>query len=271
MNGGDPLTVADPWRSFSVALERLRDANVQVSFWLRDDDATEPTQRLERLVRLCGTHAIPLLLAIVPQPATVALAQMLATQPLVHPCQHGYAHINHAPDGQRAQELGFRPAPIICDELSAGRQKLQQLFGDRLNTILVPPWNRYDPLIVPNLVALGFEAISGFGRADQNPDQAIIHLNTHVDIIDWRKKRRTKPLSDLIAILIAELELARNSNGQVAILTHHLVHDEAAWAFLEDLFGHTRSHPAVCWRGANEFLAGHRSLKPMLTTARSPD
>jgi hypothetical protein len=253
----------ESWRALGSALDRLCDHHQRVSFWLRDDDAAEPTYALERLFRICAVQAIPLLLAVIPKPAGSPLAQMIETQPLIQPCQHGYAHTNHAPAGERAQELGYRPAATICRELHDGRQKLQNLFGPRLNSILVPPWNRYDRNIIPGLLGLGFQAISGFGRSDGT--EGIANLNTHVDIIDWRNGRRTKPLADLIAILITELERAQQNNGQVAILTHHLGHDESAWEFLEALFAYTRSHPAVIWRSATEFLE-----LPAVAQATSP-
>jgi hypothetical protein len=33
-------------------------------------------------------------------------------------------------------------------------------------------------------------------------------------------------------------------------LTHHLVHDDAGWRFLERLFEATATHPAVRWLAA---------------------
>jgi xanthine/CO dehydrogenase XdhC/CoxF family maturation factor len=246
--------VTDAWQPLRESLDRLQDHNRIVSFWIRDDDATEPTYPLERLFKLCAAHQVPLLLAVIPKPATPALAQLVESQPMIQPCQHGYAHVNHAPAGQRAQELGYRPAAVICEELRVGRGKLQQLFGDRLQDILAPPWNRYDTSIIPNLAALGFQAISGFGRLEGQVAEDLAYLDTHVDIIDWRKDRKTKPIADLITILSAEVERALQTNGQVAFLTHHLDHDEAAWDFLEALFTHTRSHPAVAWRSASDFM-----------------
>jgi hypothetical protein len=248
--------VSDAWRSLSEALDRLQEKNHTISFWIRDDDAVEPSYPLERLFHLCSAHQIPLALAVIPKPATPALAQMIATQPLVHPCQHGYAHANHAPSGERAQELGYRSTAVILQELRVGRDKLQQLLGKRLLDILVPPWNRFDTNIMPELSILGFQAISGFGRREGPPVQNLITLNTHVDIIDWRKDRKTKPVADLITIMKAEMALASDGNGQVGFLTHHLGHDEAAWDFLEALFAHTRSHSAAIWRSASDFLKG---------------
>jgi hypothetical protein len=244
----------DLWAHFVAALDHLRDNNRQLSFWMRDDDAERPTNALERLLQLCHAHDVFLALAIIPEPATTELARLVEHQTLILPCQHGYAHRNHAPAGERPQELGCRPIPVICNELSEGRRKMQQLFGDRLSDVLVPPWNRYDRAIVPHLPALGFQAISGFGRTNRSSDPRIAILDTHVDIIDWRGGRQTKPLADLIDILKAEVTQAIETNRQVGFLTHHLCHDAASWAFLEGLLAYTRSHPAIRWTNPNDFL-----------------
>jgi hypothetical protein len=244
----------DLWANFVVTLDRLRDANRYLWFWMRDDDAEQPTNALERLLELCHAHDVFLALAVIPEPATAALGRLIERQTLILPCQHGYAHRNHAQPGKRPQELGCRPVAVIANELAEGRQKMQQLFGDHLSDLLVPPWNRYDHAIVPHLPALGFQAISGFGRTNPASDPPIAILNTHVDIIDWRRGRQTKPLADLIAILTAEVTLATTTNRQVGVLTHHLCHDAASWEFLERLLAHTRSHPAIRWINPNQFL-----------------
>ena len=45
-----------------------------------------------------------------------------------------------------------------------------------------------------------------------------------------------------------------DSDEAVGILTHHLVHDETAWLFLEGLFAATVAHPACRWVSIREFI-----------------
>jgi hypothetical protein len=40
----------------------------------------------------------------------------------------------------------------------------------------------------------------------------------------------------------------------IGVLTHHLVHDEKAWTFLETLFAATVGHPACDWKDARRHL-----------------
>jgi hypothetical protein len=235
------------WRPLLILLDRLAEEGVTLSFWLRDDDAVAPSPALEALLDLSHRYGVPVALAIIPNGALPALADRLAVAPLATPCQHGFAHINHALPPDRAAELGaHRKAEEVLAELSLGRQRLLALFGGRLDAMLVPPWNRYDAALEPGMAAAGFSCMSVFGR----PSQAgvLAKINTHVDLIDWRGGRVTRPPEKLIGTLVSEVSTAAATNRQVGILTHHLVHDAQAWTFLDSLFRHTAAHPAVLWR-----------------------
>ncbi len=52
-----------------AALDRLQAQGKIAHFWLRDDDAVEPTSALDRVLSLTGASAVPLTLAVIPQPA----------------------------------------------------------------------------------------------------------------------------------------------------------------------------------------------------------
>jgi hypothetical protein len=58
-----------------------------------------------------------------------------------------------------------------------------------------------------------------------------------------------------VANLVAELKDRFDGNDEpIGILTHHLVHDEAAWDFIGQLFDETKGNPAVRWRGIVDLL-----------------
>ena len=100
----------------------------------------------------------------------------------------------------------------------------------------MPPWNRIDGRLLPSLGEIGFAALSVFGKAKPAP---IAVVNTHVDIIDWHGGRGGKDHGVLAAgTCRASCEWRREAGSREAIgvLTHHLVHDEIAWLFLERLF-----------------------------------
>ncbi len=249
------MTAAD-WRAIEILLDRFAAAGRTARFWLRDDDATEPTPLLDRLVALCERHRAPLLLAVIPEPATQGLADRLAGARQIQPCQHGYSHRNHAPEGTKSREFGpDRPLAVMLGELAAGRDRLLTLFGAELRPVLVPPWNRIDADLLPHLPALGFKALSTIGRQPFPGQPAIATINPLVDIIDWRHGRVGYDHAALIGKLAAELETALESGEAIGVLTHHLVHDETAWRFLETLLAITAAHPAVRWVGMDALMA----------------
>ena len=64
-------------QAFRTALDHAHDRGERLRFWLRDDDATEPSAPLERLLDLCAGHGVPPVLAVIPARARADLAQAL--------------------------------------------------------------------------------------------------------------------------------------------------------------------------------------------------
>ena len=232
------------WRAVRDELDRARDAGRTVRFWLRDDDAVTVTQPLERLRDLCVTFDMPVLLAVIPAAAEDVLGGWIGANPSFTPCQHGYGHINHAAAGARACELGgLRAHEAVLDELAQGRQRLKMLFGPRLSDILVPPWNRIDPALIPHMAELGFETLSTFGPP--SPAAAgIRHLNSDLDIIDWRGGRVGRSFADVAGRLAALVGSGQDGRA-IGILTHHLAHDAQAWAALGQMLERLAAHPGA--------------------------
>ena len=242
----------DPWAKLSTAFDAAAAKGRTLRFWLRDDDAVQPTQALHQLCDLIARFDVPLLLAVIPKNAGKELAKLLAGHPLVSPCQHGFSHRNHAPSGERAQELGLhRPQESVLGELAAGRAHLSQLFGERLDDCVVPPWNRMDERLLPHLADLGFNAVSRFGDPGLSRACGLDLVNSTVDIIDWKNGKHGRSDADLIGKLQRQIETeisqSTASEVKIGILTHHLDHDRQAWNFLERLFAATRVHNAISW------------------------
>jgi hypothetical protein len=234
------------WQPLRDELDRWADAGLKARLWLRDDDAIEPTDALSRLHELAIEHAIPATIAAIPARTGEALAQYAGGSHTISIAVHGWSHTNHAPEGEKKQELGpHRPIEAICSELSVGFHRLKALFADQFLPVLVPPWNRIDRSLLPNLPSIGFAALSAFGRKTYDE---IPTINTHVDLIDWHGSRRCADHSQLIERVAAELIASRLSERYaVGLLTHHRMHDEMAWAFVQNLFEATR-HPACEWQ-----------------------
>jgi hypothetical protein len=229
-------------------LELLDEAAAQskrIAFWWRDDDAEDVTSALERLLALADRHGLPVALAVIPHGATPALAERLARAERVAVLQHGWRHANHSLPDEKKMELGdHRPAEVIRDELAEGFARLSQLFPSRFLPVLVPPWNRIGSKAAAELEAAGLAGLSTIGPvAPGTPGR----VNTHVDIFAWKPERRPLAPEEVYALLCREAE--RRLAGveePVGFLSHHLVHEEANWALLDDVFSVLR-HPAVVW------------------------
>jgi hypothetical protein len=234
-------------KSLMAELDQCAGAGQRVTFWLRDDDAVTTTPALDRLMALAGQWDIPVVLAVIPMPAEPELARSLAGA-RTRIALHGFAHRNHAGPDEKKQELGrHRPAATVLDELVRGRDRLDALFSGRTVGMLVPPWNRIAADLIPHLPGLGLRWLSTFGPEPPTmPAANLMQIDCQLDIMDWRI-RRSHP-ADVLAARLAELvRQRRHTPGPIGILTHHLVHDEAAWTFIADLFRLTAGHEAATW------------------------
>jgi hypothetical protein len=239
------------WGQLDVALDDLERRGGQARFWWRDDDAIEDTAALRRLVDLARRFRAPILLAVVPARARRNLAALLDGTDTLVPAVHGFAHVNHAGLGEKKQELGgHRDTGVVLNELSHGRDRLADMFGGRLAPVLVPPWNRIAPEIAACLPDIGFEGLSAFGPEETTgPVTGLKVVNTHLDPIDWHGSRSLGDAGAMIGLAAAHVRRCAQdeSCGAFGILTHHLVHDDAIWAFVEALLARTADRPGIRW------------------------
>lgn len=257
------------WQALHDELDAWQDCGRVATFWWRDDDATDDTPALGRLLELAARHRVPVSLAVIPALATNPLAAGLAlAEAPVTVLQHGFAHVNHAPEGEKRMELGpHRPRVAICEELSSGLAMLNAMFGTRLAPVLVPPWNRIAGELVPELAGLGFRGLSTHTpRRSLRPAVGLIACNTHVDVLCWRPERKFLGEDAALDLLIGHLRARRREGGgptaaapgstesdePSGLLTHHLVMDEAAWAFVARLLRVLDEQPAARWVAADE-------------------
>jgi hypothetical protein len=248
----------NPWQRLSDELDQWQALGREATLWWRDDDAVTATPALQRLLALQGERGVPLALAVIPAHAQEALAHTLEQHPCIALLQHGYAHDNHAAKGERAIELGGqRRRESLARELQFGWRRLQALFPGRPLPVMVPPWNRISPELFPDLPALGFRALSCFSaRIRQQAFAGLLQTNCHADLIDWRRDRRFRGEERTIEQICAHLKARRTARVDAreasGILSHHLMHDDDCWRFLDTLLEHCNRHPAARWLEADE-------------------
>lgn len=243
------------WADLDEELARWADAGRVATMWWRDDDAVAVTPALDRLLALRRSYDLGLALAVIPAALDPALPARLRDEPAsVAVLQHGYAHQNHAAAGEKNVELGpHRPAMVVIGELGTGLLAMEQAFGDRFLPVLAPPWNRIAPALVPVLPEIGLRGLTTYGaRSRVHPVRGLLQVNTHVGPIEWRPTRRFPGEDRVLAALVRELGARRAlpaaapaADEPTGMLTHHLVHDDDIWTFMDRLWNRLRAHPAV--------------------------
>lgn len=244
------------WPDLTRELDAWAEEDRTATFWWRDDDAFGVTPALEELFRTADETETPLSLAVIPGTLKPALVLCVNGRPGVNVLQHGYMHVNHAPPGGKSSEFGpERDGEGCLEELARGFGLLEGF--NNLLPVLVPPWNRIDGALVKKLAGIKFLGISTFKPREPDSDHSgLTRVNTHVDIIDWRKQRRFQGESSVLQQILDHLTARRNRSADpgepTGLLTHHLVHEESSWSFIRKFLNVTQAHPAVRWLGAVE-------------------
>ncbi|WP_272698948.1 polysaccharide deacetylase family protein [Desulfovibrio sp. Fe33] len=236
-------------------LDAWKDAGKTAEFWWRDDDAAEPTVALDRLIALSDRFGVPCGLATVPAKAGEPLRKTVSHAHNVWVLQHGFAHVNHAPSGAGAWELGnHRPKSVILEELKQGMGKLTQLFKTRFVPVLVPPWNRIDPELLPYLPVMGYRGLSSSYKKQRPAPPAELRVaDACCDVLHWKDKPHVRFAGTEKCLKSLVEHLKDKRTGEIppeeptCLLTHHMVMDADAWGFVEALFEATSAHPAAKW------------------------
>ena len=208
---------------------------------------------MDRLTRLSETLDLPVHLAVIPRDATQALAAYITSSSQLVPTVHGWAHQNHAPQGEKKAEFGaHRPTEQALADASRGLSILRDLLGDRVTPMFVPPWNRITEDVVQGLTTLGYTSLSTFKpRTSPKAAPGLAQINTHLDPIHWKGSRSLVPPQTLLDHVTRQLNARRIGTADTAepygILTHHLVHDTTIWDFTETLISHLLAGPATSW------------------------
>ena len=249
------------WSDLRNELDAWRGEGRTATLWWRDDDAAAPVPALDRLVGLAREQGVTVGLAVIPALAEPSLASWLESV-RAEVLQHGWAHRNHAAEGEKKSELGYRrDAGTVMGELARGFGRLQELGGDRFRPVLVPPWNRIDSSLYSALLQAGFRGLTTFGaRRAAQPAHGLVQTNCHADVVDWRGGRGFVGTERALAAVVGHLAARRTRSVDAAeptgLLTHHAVHEESTWAFIARFIERTRRHPAVRWLAPSDAILG---------------
>lgn len=239
-----------------------------VVLWWRDDDAGRIAPTLAHMLALSRAGTRPIGLAVVPAWLDDATTRLILDEPHAQVLQHGWMHASHALTGEKNIELGGAATTADClDVLRAGAARLRSAFGDAFLPSLVPPWNRIADRVLERLKGAGYSGLSTFADDQRGAAAGLVHVNAHVDIVDWRGDRRMKPL----AMLLTEVEdrIARSGSPVIGILSHHLVMSVDEVARLGHLFHELEARHNCRWIAPGALFAESGKLSDEPADCRS--
>ena len=246
------------WRMLADELARWRDGGRVAEFWWRDDDAAQPSPALSRLLALAQRTSTPLALAVIPLQSEKETLENIGSGVWI--LQHGTDHRNRAGAGEKKTEFpAAESARAAAARLASARAALAAWAQARFVPVLAPPWNRLPAALVPELAAAGFLGLSRYGaRATAEPAPGLLQVNTHVDLVAWQSGRgfvgEEAALGMAVRHLAAKRQGGADAGEATGWLSHHAVHGEAAWTFLERLFETACASPSLRWRSAQELF-----------------
>jgi predicted deacetylase len=227
----------------------------RVDVFIRDDDAGWNDAQLLALLDVTGRCGVPIDLAAIPGAMSAGLARFLrariaAAPGLVGVHQHGSTHLNHESEGRKCEFGVSRGAAAQRADLARGRAQLREYFGDLLQPIFTPPWNRCTEATTALLAELGFTALS----RDRGARPAQHQLQEIAVDVDWSKHWRDGGAS-AVAAAFAQALRERAADGQpLGLMLHHAVMQQEEHAVLQELLGALAHHPRLRWRSMRELL-----------------
>ena len=207
-------------------LECVEAKGTITQFFIRDDDAGWAMDRLEVLVAKTLQLELPLDLAVIPMALhsknEQSLRHMAGSAPeLLGLHQHGYAHHNHQESGRFCEFGSDRDLHQQREDIQRGAARLRSAFGDSVDSIFTPPWNRCGQNTADLLVTENFEYLSRDTTAVAFDKS---RLQERAIAIDWLKKRNRVRLSKPAFTEYCCQQI--NTNRHVGIMLHHEMMDD---------------------------------------------
>jgi peptidoglycan/xylan/chitin deacetylase (PgdA/CDA1 family) len=213
--------------------------DVPVRFFFRDDDAGWDDAGLARLLDVFEPAGLPLDVAAIPAaltPATVALLTGRAGRNDVTVHQHGFAHVDHEPEGRKCEFGVSRSRDQQAEDVARGRALLRERVGE-VPAVFTPPWNRSAPWTAEVLRELGFDVLS---RDLSAGPAGVPGLRELPVTVDWFAKQRKVPVDrtrrgELLAA-------SARAEAPVGVMLHHEVMSEEDLADVGELLALVAQH-----------------------------
>jgi predicted deacetylase len=232
------MTWLDPLRAHLDTCAR------PVRFFFRDDDVGWADDRLWPLLERLRRTGSPVDLAVIPAVLSRPLIAQLrcriersAGRVGVH--QHGWAHVNHEPEGRRSEFGASRGRADVSADLQRGRAAMRMAFGAQAADVFVPPWNRCTERTARALRDEGVRALSRDATAEPFDIAGLVEVPITVD---WLAKRGDgrRATAEQRGELLAE---AAMTPRPVGVMLHHAVMSDDDLDDVEELATLVETHP----------------------------
>ncbi len=223
----------------------LDTAAAPVTFFFRDDDVGWDNVRLFTFLDLFAEHELPVDLAVIPQSLIPPLATQLrirveTTAARIGLHQHGFAHINRQSSGRKCEFGSERTSAAQHSDIALGQEQLKEEFGELLDPIFTPPWNRCTADTGRCLVDLGFRTLS---RESGATPLNLPKLNELPVSIDWFARRKGVRLSR--EELGRQLATTLQTTQPVGVMFHHARMDRDECSAANELLTLLATHERV--------------------------
>lgn len=234
-------------KSWLDPVQRMLDQDGQTAtFFFRDDDAGWDDPLLFRLVDIFLSRTIPIDLAVIPATLHSRLSQQLLARHndsggSIRMHQHGFCHANHEPAGRKCEFGASRGTAEQADDLTSGYRCLMDAWGDAVDPIFTPPWNRCTQATADLLELLPYKVLSRDRSASPLQLSEVVEIPVSVDWCRWEQTGGGRNR------LGWEIAAAIAADQPVGIMLHHAVMPEDACKAVSDLLDLLIRHGnAVC-------------------------
>lgn len=211
------------------------------TIFFRDDDAGWADGRLRDLLDLFDRRGVRVDVAVIPAELGPELATELTARARsggIRLHQHGWAHANHEPTGRKHEFGPSRTAAEQAADVARGRRVLRDAFGNLVDPVFTPPWNRCVPATAELLTAAGFTVLSRDSSAAPVPGIAEVPVT-----VDWFGHRKgVRWTRDELGRRIAAAVAA---GAPVGVMLHHAITDVEERAAVDELLALVAGSSAV--------------------------
>lgn len=225
--------------------------------FFRADDIGAGGRAFEALCHLFRLHATPLAMAVVPAWLSQVRRELLfRSAPLDEPIwgwhQHGWRHVNWQRSGKKSEFGEQRPFEKQWRDIWQGRQKMEDIFGDRFTPVFSPPWNRLSHLTIKIVQQLNFRGVSLAGPFPRGvrPPAGLDNLRVQIDL----HTRKGKDAEQDYQEILNELSSLMAKKEPVGIMIHHHRMSLYAFEFMHELLAVLNSNPQIQVKGFRDIL-----------------